>query len=614
VADAPRGCQVKARNYVAIARRYEDDVIAGAVPACKWTRLACERNRRDRGRARTKAFPYWFDKALANKRCRQAELFPHIKGPKAKIIGRDSQGRSRWATIELEPHQCWFLTTLFGWKRVGTHLRRFRIALYLVPRKNAKSTLAAIIALLMLADDGEGGAECYSAATTRDQAKAIAEIVHEMARRSPEFREYFGVKLGSETTRTLTVPATSGKFAPLAAEAQTLDGLNVHLACVDELHAHRNRGVWDVLDTATGGRAQPLILATTTAGVDIGGICYEKVQYLHAVLDGVFQDEQFFGVEYTLDEGDDWRDADAHRKANPNYGVSVDPEDLRRKVRAAEHSPAAVNNFLTKHCNVWVRSESTWMPLDAWRACGRAALRELVAGGTFAGVPCWIGIDLAETRDIMAKQMTFRVAPDAHPELHDSLVELLGLEAARVLYVTVGRYYLPEDTIAQSPVAQIAGWVRDGHIVQTSGNVADFERLEDDIVADCAAFDVQEICFDRALAAAIVQQLQRRLGEQPPIIVIKQSVDVMDPAMKCIERLVLGRELAHDANPAMDWMITNIVVERNYKDEIYPRKAGGKDSHNKIDGAIALFNTMARAFEPIESSISVYEERGLVVM
>lgn len=583
------------RDFAVIARQYEDDVLAGRVSACKWVRLACARHRRDRRRARTKAFPYYFDKAAATKICRFAELLPHIKGPKATIIGRDADNRPVWNPIALEPHQVWFLTTLFGWKRVDNGRRRFRVAKYLVPRKNAKSTLAAIIALFMLTEDGESGAECYSAATTRSQAKVIAEIAWTMAFRSPPFREHYGVRLGAKTSYTLYVPALACKFEPLSADAHTLDALNISFAAVDELHAHRTRAVYDVIDTATGARLQPLILITTTAGVDIGGICYEKLQYLHAVLDGVFEDEQFFGIEYTIDEGDDWRDPAVLQKANPNYGISVDPDDLARKVREAEQSPAGVNNFLTKHCNVWVRAESTWMPMDEWRACGPSADHPAPAPEELHGVPCWIGVDLAETRDIMATVLVFRFAPDDY-------------------YVT-GTYYLPEHTVDQSPIAQVAGWVRGGHLVQTLGNVADFGRLEEDIVQDIARYDVQEICFDRALAAAVMQSLQRRLGDQPPVIVIKQSVDVMDPAMKVIERLVLGRQLTHDANPALTWMVSNVVVERNHKDEIYPRKAGGKDSHHKIDGAIALFNAMARAYGPDTGGESAYADgHGLLVV
>ena len=593
------------RDYVALARQYEDDVLEGRELACKWVQLACARNQRDRARADESApeFPYRFDRTAATKVCAMAELLPHIKGPKANVVGRDEENRAIWAAIVLEPHQCWFLTTLFGWLRVDNGLRRFRVAKYLVPRKNAKSTLAAVIALCMLVADGESGAEVYSAATTRDQAKVIAEIAWEMAFRSPQFREYYGVKMGAKTSRTLSVPAVASWFKPLSADAGTLDALNISCALIDELHAHRTRAVYDVIDTATGARPQPLILITTTAGVDIGGICYEKVQYLHQVLEGTFADEQFFGIEYTIDEGDDWRDPVVQRKANPNYGVSVDPGDLARKTREAERSPAAVNNFLTKHCNVWVRAESTWMPLEEWRACGHATLRI----EDFAGVKCWIGVDLAETRDIMAKDVVFEIEDRADPRW----LALFGAVVPR--FVLFECFYLPEDTIECSPIAQIAGWVTAGHLISTPGNVADFARLERDVVEDCDRFDVQEVCFDRALAAAVMQSLQRTLGDQPPVVVIKQSVEVMDPAMKAVERLVLGRELAHDANPVMTWMMGNVVIERNHKDEIYPRKAGGKDSHHKIDGAVALFNAISRASGPDGAGEAArdFAERGL---
>lgn len=599
----PRSAPV--RDYLATSRQYEDAVLDGSIVACKWVRLACARNRRDRERAGTEAFPYVFDDKAAVKICTFTELLPHIKGPKAIVVGRDEENRPIWNRIVLEPHQVWFLANLFGWKRMSNGLRRFRIAKYLVPRKNAKSTLAAAIALFMLTADGESGAECYSAATTRPQAKVIAEIAYEMANRSPQFREYYGVRLGAKTSLTLSVPEIAGKFEPLSADAHTLDALNISFAAIDELHAHRTRAVYDVLDTATGARRQPLLLITTTAGVDIGGICYEKVQYLHAVLEDMHQDEQFFGIEYTIDEGDDWRDPLVLQKANPNYGISVDADDLARKVREAGRSPAGVNNFLTKHCNVWIRAESTWMPLEEWRACGFPELRL----ADFAGGPrCWIGVDLAETRDIMAKVRLFRVTEDEDPVLWSGLWALIDARrgaavqtsARGSLDVAFGTYYLPEQTIEQSPVAQVPGWVRGGYLIETPGNVADFGRIEDDIVQDCEEFNVQEVCFDRALAAAVMQSLQRKLGDQPPVVVIKQSVEVMDPAMKAIERGVLGRTLVHDGNPVLFWMIGNVVIERNYKDEIYPRKAGGKDSHNKIDGAIALFNAKARAYEPGE--------------
>lgn len=577
------------KDFIAIAAQYQADVLAGVIPSCRWVRLACERNRRDLDRQETPGFPYRFDPAAGARICQMAEMLPHVKGPKAFIVGYDSEERPLWNTIELEPWQCWYLTTLFGWlhaessvdaegnSRAG--LRRFRVALALIPRKNAKSTIAAVVVLYMLVADGESGAECYSAATTRDQAKAIAEIAWEMARRSPGFREHFGVRLGSETTKSLSVPASASKFLPLSADAHTLDSLNVSLAAIDELHAHKTAAVWNVLDTATGARTQPLIFAITTAGIDIGGVCHQKLTYLQKVLDGVFQDESFFGINYTIDPGDDIRLPSVQRKANPNYGVSVAPDDLARKVHAGLLSPADLNNVLTKHFNVWIRTESAWMSGELWQHC-------TVEGLTLEqlrGYPCWIGVDLAEVRDIAAVVAVFKLTEDT--------------------YACLGRFYMPKATIDKSPIAQLSGWVREGHIIETDGDQADFERIESDLVGLVETLpEVRQVDFDRALAAHMQQNLRKRLeprmgrdAAEQLVVTVPQDVQTMDPAMKMTERLVLARKLQHDGNPAMAWMISNVVTERNYKDEIYPRKAGGKDSHNKIDGPVALFTALSQA-------------------
>ncbi len=571
------------KDFIAIAAQYQADVLSGAVPACKWVRLACERNRRDLDRQERPDFPYRFDPDAGARVCRFAELLPHIKGPKAFILGRDDEDRPLWNTIALEPWQCWILTTLFGWKR-SSGTRRFRVALVLVPRKNAKSTIGAVIALYMFAVEGVSGAECYSAATTRDQAKIVAEIAWEMASRSPQFREQFGIRLGSRTTRSLTIPTTAAKFAPLSADAQSLDGLNVLLAIIDELHAHKTRAVWDVLDTATGTQVEPLLMALTTAGVEIGGICHEKLGYLEKILDGVATDESFFGINYTIDAGDDIRQEAVQRKANPNYGVSVQPDDLTRKIGEAEQLQSAMNNVLTKHFNVWIRTESTWMNATTWQTCTKQGL----GFEDLKQYPCWIGVDLAEVRDIAALVAVFQLARDH--------------------YAVVGRFYLPEDAVQRSPIAQLSGWVREGFIIETPGNQADFRRIEADILTWADQLEqLREIDFDRALAAHMQQDLKDRFEQKSGrdaadrlVVTVPQSVEYMDPAMKLTERLVLAQALEHDGNPAFAWMISNVVVERNYKDEIYPRKAGGKDSANKIDGPVAMWTALSQAMRAAE--------------
>lgn len=590
------------KDFIALAAQYQADVIAGRVPACRWVRQACERNRRDLDRQGAEDFPYRFDPEVGRRICQFAEMLPHVKGPKAQIVGYDDQQRPVWATIQLEPWQCWLLTTIFGWVRVSDGLRRFRVALVLIPRKNAKSTIAAIAALYMLVVDGESGAEVYSAATTRDQAKAIAEIAWEMARRSPAMREHFGIRMGSETTKSLSVPANASKFEPLSSDAHTLDGKNIHGAFIDELHAHKTDSVWNVLDTGTGARLQPLLFAITTAGVDLGGVCRMKLDYLEKLLDldGPVKDEMFFGINYTIDPGDDIRLESVQRKANPNYGVSVMPDDLQRKVAAAFNSPAEMNDKLTKHFNVWIRSESTWMTATAWQACTEPSVvplpsytdRRAALIDRWKAFPCYIGVDLGEVRDYSACVLVFKLGPES--------------------FGVVPFLHLPEEGVAQSTVAQLSGWVREDAAIVTPGNEADYARIEADLLEWQRTLQVKEVDFDRRSARLMLQDFRAKLEPtmgrdrvEQMVVDVPQSVETMDPAMKLTERLVVGAKLLHDGNPLMAWMISNIVIERNHKDEIYPRKAGGKDSVNKIDGPVALFTGLSRARQAPESPFAV---------
>jgi phage terminase large subunit-like protein len=565
------------KDYVAIARQYEADVAAGIVPACRQVKAAVARNRRDLDRQQTDDFPFHFDAGAASDICRFAEHLPYVSGRGfSEVIGYDG-GDPVYRTVELQPWQVWILTTVFGWLN-DAGWRRFRVSLVLVPRKNGKSTLGAIVALYMLTADDEPGAQCYSAATTRDQAKAVAEIVWEMAKRAPAFRDYYGVRMGSETTRSLAIPKSASKFAPLSADANSLDGLNVYCAVIDELHAHRTAAVWQVLDTGTSARLQPLLFAITTAGVDIGGICYQKMNYLDRVLDGLAVDDAFFGVNYTIDAGDDIRLPDVARKANPNYGISVQPDDIARKVNEAQQLQAELNNVQTKHFNVWIRTESSWMSAALWQT-GNAGLTL----DDLKTYPCWIGVDLAEVRDIAAVVALFQTAADS--------------------YAAIGKFFLPADAARRSPIAEMSGWVRQGFVTETAGNQADFLLIEDYIVELCDRYKVREVDFDRALASQMQQNLQRRfeprMGKDAVdrfIVTVPQDTPTMDAAMKMTERLVLGGKLRHDGNPAMAWMVSNVVVNRTpTTDEIRPSKAGGKDSPNKIDGPVAMFTALSRA-------------------
>ncbi|KVG09883.1 terminase large subunit [Burkholderia thailandensis] len=549
------------QNYARVARRYAEAVIAGDIAACRWVRLASQRQLDDLVRFKGKSSPYRFNPKLtdrfgkifapADNLCAFIERLPHVKGPLA--------GES----IKLEPWQVFILTTVFGWVQSDGR-RRFRRSYIEVPRGNAKSTLSSAVGLYMLAADGEGGAEVYSLATTRDQARIVFGDAQMMARRSAGFRSRFGVAVGAHNMNVL---ASGSKFEALSAEGSTLDGLNIHFGCVDELHAHKTRTVYDVVETGTGKRNNSLLWVITTAGSNRAGICYEIRSFVTKLLEGVFEDDSQFGIVYGLDDGDDWTTEEALIKANPNWGISVQPEVLVPLQAKAMQLPSAVNNFKTKHLNEWVNADTAWMDMRAWDRCADAAL-DLDA---FAGQPCWIGLDLASKTDIAALKLLF-----AHPEIEGG-------------YAIFGRYYLPEDTVMATSNSQYAGWMRNGRLTVTPGNVIDFGWIEADLIEMSSRFQVQAVAFDPFQAT---QLSTRMLAEGLPMIEVRPTVLNFSEPMKALEALVLQRRLIHDGDPVLGWMASNVVAHLDAKDNIYPRK---ERPENKIDGIVALIMALSRA-------------------
>lgn len=552
--------------YVEAALGYARAVVAGEIPACKWTILACQRQLDDLEHEPGDDWPWVFDPDRAARPCEFIELLPHIKGKWAR------EGRR----IKLEPWQCFMLTTVFGWIHRDTGLRRFLEFYEEVPRKNAKSTIGSGLLLFMLSADGEHGAECYTAATTRDQARIVFDDARAMAERTPDLRTYLGVAI---MQHSLTVAHTASKAAPLAAEGSTLDGLNVHFALLDELHAHKTRAVYDVIDTARGAREQSLLGTITTAGTDRSGICYERRTHLTKILERVVRDDRVFGVIYSIDDNDDPFDPAVWAKANPNYGVSVMPDDLAAAAKKAEAMPSALNNFLTKRLNVWVSGESPWMDMRAWDRCGELALRDLTP---YHGAKAWIGLDLAQKKDFAALSLVFEAdflvpGPD-------------GVYVPERKWCVCTRLYLNELAIQESGNAHLSGWARQGYVQVTDGDITDFDVVADDLRQLCRNFDVQEIAFDPALSMYFAGKL---IEEGLPLVEITQRALFFTPPLIQVENLVLEKKLRHDGNPVMTWMVSNLVVKVSKFNEL--RAPTKERPENKIDGPIAMLMALGRA-------------------
>lgn len=529
------------------AKAYAQRVVSGAVPACKFVRQACQRQLDDLAKP-PRAFR--FDPASAERVCQFIELCPHIKGPLA------SQGK----TIALEDWQVFILTTAFGWLDEDGN-RRFRRIYIEVPRGNGKSALSSPLGLYMLALDGEAGAEVYSAATTRDQARIVFRMAQAMARKMPQFLRRFGVEVPAQA---ITQMRTNSTFQALSADGHSLDGLNIHLAIVDELHAHKTRDVYDVLETGLGKRPQSMIWAITTAGFNKHGICYSVRDYTIKVLSGAMKDaasESTFGIIYSVDEGDDPYTEAALVKANPNWGVSVDPSIVLQLAQRAQKVATDRVNYLTKHLNVWVDANSALFDTAAWRRCEDKGLDE----ADFAADDSVTALDLASKVDIAAKVNIYR----------------REIEGRQHFYV-FPTFYLPQAAIEESRHPMYRGWEMQGDITATAGETIDFAMIEDEIRMEAPGRTIRAVVADPWQANYLVTNLQR---DGYPAEEFRQTVANMSEATKTLDALMREERIHHPGNAVLNWMIGNVVGHYDAKENVYPRK---ELPANKIDGAVAV--------------------------
>lgn len=516
-------------------------------PIARLVKAAAERHLRD-----LKRKDVFFDTAAAEWAVNFFAHLRHSKGPKAG------------EAFTLEPWQHFIVGSLFGWKTAKGGPRRFRTAYVEVPRKNGKSTLSAGIALLLAFFDQEAGAEVYCAATKRDQARIVFEEAQRMRDKSPALKKRIGSYVGN-----LHVTSTAQKLEPLGADADSMDGLNIHGAIVDELHAHKTRAMVDVLETATGARTQPLIFYITTAGYDRHSVCWERHAYTERVLEGTLQDDQTFGFVASADEGDDYRDPKTWAKANPNLGVSVNVDDLERKARRASEIPAEQNAFRRLHLNQWTEQETRWLDMRAWNDCaGPVGWKELRE--ELRGEECWLGMDLASTLDVTAVVAWF---PSRCVLVPWFWIPEEGMRAR------VERDRVPYDL-----------WRDEGAIFVTEGEVTDQDEVERFIMQTLATtYQVREIAFDPWNATQLSVKLSAA-GAQT--VSMGQTIAMMAEAVKHMEGLVVSRRLAHGGHPVLRWMASNAETKSDpYGNRKIVKPAQGA---KRVDGMVAAAMAVSR--------------------
>jgi len=563
-------------EHIADIWRYVEAVRSGERLACRWERLAVDRFVADIDRQDESDWPWVFDEGKAARVIQFAELFSHVKGPWARLRGR--AGR-----ITLEPWQKFFLANLFGWVSRETGLRRINEAYVAVPRKNAKSIMAAIIGLYMLGPEQEPGAEVYCGATSEKQALEVFKPAKLMAQRQPHYARKYGVERNAKSLAR----SDGSVFAPVIGKPG--DGASPSCAILDERHEHPDDDLYDTMATGMGAREEPLLLTITTAGDNLEGPCHRQERECKRVLERLVSNERLFVLIYTVDEDIPWDTEAALIMANPNYGVSVSADYLKHRQQVAMNDPAKAGIFKTKHLNQWVGAMSAWMNMEWWnRQADPDLTRERCKGMRNV-----VTLDLSSKYDITARGEAFVGAGE------DGLTH----------YYLFGTYYVPKETADDTDNPNHAlyqDWINRGHLIATEGDIIDYQVIEDDTIDHCRAFDTETAGYDPWGATQLAQNLD---AAQIEIVEIPQTVKQLSEPMKWLHACTKAGRVHHDGNPVLSWMMSNVVAREDRNENVFPNK---ENRHSKIDGAVAGIMCMSLLMDSGERDDNVYDHRGLI--
>ena len=560
------------RSLNSPAHKYALDIVNGKVKTTKYVLLACLRYLNDLYyTAADKG--YYFN---TSKAWHAIDFFhDYLVHWKGSAAGKP---------FILEPWQQFIIWNLFGWEDEEGY-RRFQTAYVEVPRKNGKSPLGAGIILYCGLADGEGGAEVYTVATKLAQAQISFNYAKNMLKRSVELRKQCTIY-----TNNISIPHTDSFITAVGADHKTMDGFNTHCALIDELHAHPDGGVVDVITTSTGARKQPLVFKITTAGNNVFSVCWEYRDYSTKVLQDLegFQDESWFSMIFGLEELKEnpevWKDPEMWAIANPNYGVSLEKKYMAREFKKAIAIESYRGSFQRLNTGIWTSAGTKWIPPEKWKNC-RAKNKEGLELDLFEllkGKEAFGGLDLAKNMDINAYCLFF---PDDDSSISKISGKLLTF------------FFCPEDVIkerSENKLTPYEKWSDLGFLIATSGNVRDDDFIINYILDLHNIFNIQSTAYDNWEATNIAAKLQ---AENVEMNEFRQGYKSMNQPVKQFEMMVYAKRLSHDGNPVMSWMMENVIITT---DPAENRKINKEKSKKKVDGPVSAVMAVGEymAFNP----------------
>lgn len=530
---------------------YAVQVARGEISVCRNIRLACQRFL---NQLEDRSWAYEFHVKYVEHFLEFASTLCHTKGPEA--------GKP----LVLEPFQIFLICAIYGFRSKKDPKRRMvtDVIVY-IPRKAGKSTLIAVLGLYEL-QWGESGAEVYTLATNRDQASLVFHAAQGFVEAMPgDVSGLYGVSRYQIVKRG----DSQSVFKALSRDTKKSgDGLNPSCVIIDEAAQIVDRNTIEVMFSGMVARQNPLRVYITTASFTKETKFFEDMQLLEAMLSGEAEDNpRWFGLLYSLDPGDDWREPSTWAKANPMHGISVFEEAIAQRAEEAKHKPAALNEFLCKTLNIYVSANSAWVDRDYWDSpkCSNVANLGREPEAVF------IGFDLAAVRDLNAVCTLKRYAEDDYEAHWKFFMPEAGYDLIPKHYLDIFR------------VARQAGIL---HV--TEGNVMDDREISDYIIAECNRNDVKEIGYDAYNAASLVARLHEA---GLPVKKVGQGMAVLSNPSKHTEKLIMQHAIKHDGNPFVGWQLGNCEVYEDVNGNVKVRK-NEADKSAKVDGIIALIIAM----------------------
>ena len=518
----------------------------------KWVKLAVKRFESDLKKSKDPDYPFMFD-------IDKAQLFidftEMLKQYKDVWAGQD---------LHLEPWQVFVFGNIYGWVNKETGLRRFRKSFVFCGRKNGKSMMVSSV--LLFDNLLTSGAEGYCASTKKEQSRIVFDNVVNMVKQHPDLRKMLKVY---NSTYTIVNPNNASKIAALSSEYSTFNGLNPSTATIDEVAAMKTYDIIQVLQSGTAARPQPLLFEITSGSDNVNSAGAQEFERSQKILEGVYSDDTFFCILYTLDKTDKWMDEKVWIKANPNLGVSVNLDTLRALCLEAQQNPSLEAEFRIKNCGLFISPVTSWIPFDKWKRCQRPRPKDL---------------DLTECVSIGAVDLSKR--------LDFTSFDVVTYHIPSNTYYTEHHFYIPSEQIlpkCKSDSPLIYKWIEQGYITATKGESVDYDIMFSDIEVCIEKYKLQEILYDPYNAGMLIHTI----GPLCDLVEMKQSMLNISPMAKDFEEAIYSGNVVDD-NPVMAWMVSNCDIYRDQNSNIKPVKHGGKDSSFHIDGIITSLLALGR--------------------